>query len=475
MELESARAAMHGEVPFVDALLRALARDGAEVADLVRADGCDQPAWLAQIRPDRALMARFGMGDELLVLVVGATAGWPELRAAQARLQQPRSRLEPDVVLVVDGGEQLAERLGMVPRQREHRIPWDLDDTLAELLQRWLPRYDLFDTRDPVRGRHVFGRRAERAQLTQLLGTGGCVGVFGLRKIGKTTLVHAVTDALDQAGEHAAWVDAQGLVHRDAHHLARALLRDLGAEPESESRDELQALDAALGSLLAGGDYVTLVVDEFDFLVEGTTQDKRVLEGLVGFFGLCRAWSQRTRGRLALVLVGRDPEHVLQPRIGGLPNPLLAWLRELWLGPLPPDEAEELLVSMGRKVGLSIGRETVAACLSWTGGHPMLVRRFGSCALAVARRTERWDTDQVLARVEDAFAGDRAAHTIAAEVEALLRERYPAAFERLCARAAGHDSPRDPVLQRLGLEIAGDVPLLWRQWFRAVRPLAVAS
>ena len=142
---------------------------------------------------------------------------------------------------------------------------------------------------------------------------------------------------------------------------------------------------------------------------------------------------------------------------------------------MPSEEASELLVSLGRKVGLTIGAATVASCLSQTGGHPLLVRRFGSCALHVARQTERWSTDALLGLIEAAFASDRAAHTLASEVEALLRERYPDAFAHLCARAAGVALPAHPVLQRFGVEVRGEVPSLWLRWFRAVRPLAVAS
>lgn len=480
MNAELARAEAQKDLSFSEALWAALEREGCEGTPLLRIEHAAGPAWLVRFRPDVELTHRFGLCEELLLLAVGGEMSWPAIREAQTHLQSADLDLEPDLMLLIDSGERLCERIATFPRQREHRVPWELTQSLEETLERWLPRYDLFDMRDPVRGRRVVGRRAERAHLAQLLGAGGGVGVFGLRKVGKTTLVRAVTDALEpQTAERVAWVDAQGLVRRDVHHLAHHLLAELGFASHhsspSPAQRSLSDLDMAFRTLLEEGKRVIVVVDEFDYLLEGEPREVLRVEGILGFFGLCRSWSQRAPGQLALVLIGRDPEHLAKPRLAGVPNPLLAWLRELWLGPMPSEEASELLVSLGRKVGLTIGAATVASCLSQTGGHPLLVRRFGSCALHVARQTERWSTDALLGLIEAAFASDRAAHTLASEVEALLRERYPDAFAHLCARAAGVALPAHPVLQRFGVEVRGEVPSLWLRWFRAVRPLAVAS
>ncbi len=91
------------------------------------------------------------------------------------------------------------------------------------------------------------GRDAEVAHLRTRVIRGDAVGVFGLRKMGKTSLVRAVTDGLDPAsgvkdpvnvsngpGDETApsqacavWIDAQGLDQPSVDDVADEMLAAL--------------------------------------------------------------------------------------------------------------------------------------------------------------------------------------------------------------------------------------------------------
>ena len=116
----------------------------------------------------------------------------------------------------VRGAADLAERLSLLPGPWGQRIPWPTDHAppapLEEQLRAHLPEFDLFERRDPVRGRQLVGRRKLIADLSSRLARGQAVGVFGLRKVGKSSLLGAVVETLDPASQGAPDAEARAFV-----------------------------------------------------------------------------------------------------------------------------------------------------------------------------------------------------------------------------------------------------------------------
>jgi hypothetical protein len=106
-----------------------------------------------------------------------------------------------------------------------------------------------------------------------------------------------------------------------------------------------------------------------------------------------------------------------------------------WLGPLRHDEAHELLTRLGKRVGLDVEHETAELAWRWTGGHPLLLRQFGSALLEIARRRESAPasspTDLLREEAVNVFLERDAVRTIVAEVKALLSSRFPEALALL--------------------------------------------
>src|SRR5262249_32147342 len=119
-----------------------------------------------------------------------------------------------------------------------------------------------------------------------------------------------------------------------------------------------------------------IVLDEYDLLFPGYGSEPG-FAGVERIFGILRALAQETR-RVAGAVIGRDPVFIERPLMGGFTNPMLGWVVPYWLGPLRREEAEELLTRLGRRVGLDVGGETIDLAWRWTGGHPLLLRQFGS-------------------------------------------------------------------------------------------------
>src|SRR5262249_19146551 len=140
------------------------------------------------------------------------------------------------------------------------RVPWPAAEAtfapLAKVFQEHLPRFNIFNYRDPVHGRAFIGRRREVDAIVQRLLRGEAAGVFGLRKVGKSSVVRAITQAIDPiaaaiarrariVGEvqlHALVIslDVQALVVRTRNVLARRLWEGL--------RERLAAADISVST-----------------------------------------------------------------------------------------------------------------------------------------------------------------------------------------------------------------------------------
>lgn len=162
-------------------------------------------SWLVQAKAPEALQRRSSIAPELLFVVSKGELFARDIQRAEQEPYRAGLRLDYDLLIAVNAQEDLQERLERSPG-RGQRVAWPWNGEsfrpLTERLNRALPRFDLFDEMDPVRGRAVIGRREEITELTRRIERGGGLAVTGLRKVGKTTLVRAVTDRLDYREVH---------------------------------------------------------------------------------------------------------------------------------------------------------------------------------------------------------------------------------------------------------------------------------
>ena len=184
---------------------------------------------------------------------------------------------------------------------------------------------------------------------------------------------------------------------------------------------------------------ICFMIDEYDLLFAGY-DGAGGLPGIEQFFALLRAEANRSR-RVSLALVGRDPAFVDEPHLGGVTNPLLGWVHHDYLGPLRRNEADELLVRLGKRVGLEVGTGSIDLGWQLTGGHPLLLRQFGSILFELAyspgSRPRPIPTDPVCMYAIDIFPTRNAVRTIVGEIETLLAVRFAASLTLLRALASG--------------------------------------
>lgn len=456
------------EIDWGKVMCEELERDNFELTHAFKAA---PKTWLLRAKPPRQLQEGFGLAPEILLIAIKGEIQSRDLQRAADEVVCSGLRLDSNLVVATDDFDAfLQERLDRIPG-RDQRVAWVWDDNgywppLSEVLRQRLPTYDAFEERDPVRGNQLMGRDAEVASLRTRVVRGDAVGVFGLRKMGKTSLVRAVTDWLDPASALVletvtqkatsqacvVWIDAETLdmdatVDDVADEMLSALrrrMRAANATYKNPAQPGMPGLKSTCEALLDEGIRLCFAIDEYDFLFE-REGSRGPVPGLSRLFRLLRAWAQQWQGAVSLVLIGRDPEHLSVPQLDGVSNPLLAWFSPMWLGPLTSPRDTEMLRRLGRRVGLEIGHESAALARKWTGGHPMLHRQFGSAlreevTLATSAPIWKVQTDPYCNRVVQRFLERDAVLTVDREILALLKNRYSEAHDLLLSLAEGENT-----------------------------------
>jgi len=344
----------------------------------------------------------------------------------------------------------------------------DSEGVLKQILDQWLYRRNLYEERFPVSGRTFFGREQELTGLVRSIDSGSPVGLFGLRKVGKTSLLHKLKEKRPQ--DLVIYIDVQavpegvretGYLYWDMAEQLRAELRrkyidiarDIqfvlaGRHKNYVSIPDRQllasAFDADLRSVRelmssAGKTGRTLVLlDEVERMLPAANSDG--FKGYADFFAYLRGISQQ-EGFLISIVTGANPDICEQPQWEGQDNPVFKFYQETFLPPLERRECNEMIQKLGRGMGITFQTKSLERIYSETGGHPFVTRQL--CSRIVRHFTERpllVDEAKVYAGIEEFLFHDSGTFK---EILGRLERDFPQEKELLIFIAEGIDSEHE--------------------------------
>jgi serine/threonine-protein kinase len=329
---------------------------------------------------------------------------------------------------------------------------------LPGLIGGWISAYNLYDQREPVTGERFFGRADVLRDLDRKLAQGaGHVGIFGLRRIGKTSLLLELQDRLrTRQNVVPVFLDLEAssetahVAFRIGEELAKALARRSDVLSERSARRTLRLPDhwqdaapealitnvgdnlrnALTGGALAGTRLV-LILDEAEVLLPDVAMPRPYALEL---FRVLRGVAQETRA-LTLVLAGVNATPSESPLLGNDDNPLFGLLSVQYLGPLTYEECMQMIRRVGRKMQVRWDPPALRALTDEVGAHPLLARLAASEVVTeYSGRPLRPNVQHVTSVMRD-FAQRNSA--IFTQMVGSLRRYYPDEFELLRLVAAG--------------------------------------
>ncbi len=274
---------------------------------------------------------------------------------------------------------------------------------LAKYIDRYLPGANLFDDRGALGDTMAFFGRTELiSQLRTELLRGESIGVFGLRKSGKTSILLQVSYILRQ--QPIVHIDLQvfGGKKRFGVEIFNAILQRLVTLAENRaltpiptvvyldsqcsaaegSTDFLRLLDqmADVLSQVGYGMPIVCLIDEIERILPNTYHQREYVEEFNAFWGALRAFSQRDR-RLSLLIADVHPDcnRINQWPHAGVPtNPVFSYFKEVHIEPFSKDQTITMIDNIGKLMGRTYEHDTLVGISEASGGHPFLARQLAS-------------------------------------------------------------------------------------------------
>lgn len=413
--------------------------------------------WLALVKPNRETGEHFGLRQECFVIGNGYATDFHQRTLNLAPPDYLFDRLDSTVRFVTSDAPiapafcaawAQKNRATVVLINSEKCQGDDLQrrDRLYALLSTSLWRRDFFAEAEPVRApSEFFGRQVIVNELFAKILVGSPVAIFGLRKIGKSSLLGRLEDLLTEDDSSITatafligntttltagrwWHLAQSLLatwQAKLQRLAGVLESKVHAKAERLNEliskkifDEQQlanAFEKDIVGLLksaralkdnARKDQVRLIflLDECDHLYPHLPTSGYWKSDFFTFWNTLQAIKRRLEKpeELIYVLCGVNPSGVEQGALEGQPNPLYE-MQRLYLGPMNRVESNSLLTGIGERMGLIFAEDALEETYTLVGGHPLLLRRLGS---AIHDGTPNRSAKLTLSRrdIQNAFA-----------------------------------------------------------------------
>jgi tetratricopeptide (TPR) repeat protein len=293
-----------------------------------------------------------------------------------------------------------------------------IDSVCAQELEKNISLFtgqgDLYSNNSPiVDPLNFFGRERIIDELLDYINNLQHVGLFGMRKIGKTSLIWQLKERLSK--HLVAYVDLQE-VPKDCNYLYKKLIEELTRDfkfkfphdtlPELELMPYNPRGDAKMdfsSDLLTLNDYlqekygstkIVLLLDEIEQLIPGSLEEDG-FRSFNEFLGAIRGISQRYRFLVSIV-VGVNPRITRTDRWGTKDNPMFQFYKEVFLPFFNEKDCSRMITRIGEQLGLTYTTESQTRIYEETGGHPFITRQLCSLILGkVSHRPCQIQVDQV--------------------------------------------------------------------------------
>ena len=380
-------------------------------------------SWLVLVRFGNTLERQFAITREIPIIYspykdLQLRTIDPIPQQLKENLPEDRKSVTTDITFISAPDPRLATKLEALSTPGRILLPLVNTDTdnqyheeLLAILYHRLWYRDPYSTRGAVTGQDFFGREKYLQLLDLHVSRGEALGLFGMRKTGKTSLLMEFKSIKDRTQEPiaVAYQDLEGLPSPNREDPVPELIGDLTGQirdslkkkglrtkeiAELPPNASLRDFRTALSTLLKRLDDAKLVIvlDEIESLcppgVEHepeTPTNMRVRQ----LFACFRKLTQEGSGRFSFVVAGLASASIEEGIIYGGQNPLFNWPYVYYIGPFDYQEAKTLMDSLGNKVGLTWSQGALEYAYEQSGGHAMLLREIGSHVLKNANAATR--------------------------------------------------------------------------------------
>jgi hypothetical protein len=280
------------------------------------------------------------------------------------------------------------ERICIIPLSESFLIGQKPNaNELRNHFQEYLFKRDLFAIESPIQtDRSFFGREDLVVQFIDRIKNGQNSGIFGLRKIGKTSLLFAIKrNVVSKELGHFVYYDCSnpGFYKSRWENCLKILLNEI---LKQTGLHENIGLDYANFSYETASQFfydgimkilekvpenrLTIALDEIEWISFKTSPEEHWNKEFLPFWQAMRAIHQTSNGKFTFIISGVNPKSVEDESIGGYDNPLFALIKPYFLKPFDEKSVRMMLRMLGRYMGVKFEPDFYSLLIKTYGGHP---------------------------------------------------------------------------------------------------------
>ena len=406
----------------------------------------------ALLKPSKHITNGFGLENELLLIYHQYSTVQPRvLQIADKLLSEvpSRQRAEPlAFVLVTAAHDAKAEVQRLLANSQNPRVIVPFTESecketqdqyfVRNRLSEFFYSRDLFDMSRPLASdAYFFGRHALVLSIRDLLKSGENVGLFGLRRTGKTSVLLRLQrlfsdgkdgkliyfDLEDSGLYQLRWWELLGRIAAELP----GPRRNIGYTAENAA-DQFRVALQGLSKTVK----VVIALDEIEHITPGERLRMREHwdKDFVELWKTVRAVQNANR-QVSFIVCGTNAAPVETASFDGRDNPLFGMVTKRYMSPFTRDEVRQMTRTLGRFMGLSIEEGAFDYLHSRYGGHPFITRQ--ACSRVFEDLKEKRKPIAVSAKllIETELARDLHLFAHAENVLSVLQRWYPMEYEML--------------------------------------------
>lgn len=268
---------------------------------------------------------------------------------------------------------------------------------LANKLRKFFYSRDLFAKQSPIRtDAYFFGRSTIVQTLYDRYIQGEHSGLFGLRRIGKTSVLYALQRTVRLRGGISQYIDCQNtsshkkrwneflehiiiLISRE-NSITLKSCGDPKRYAESCAADSFYSDLLEIQSIIDMGKIdrtrILIIFDEIEHITATTSSSEHWEKGrdYLYFWQSIRATYQADPSLFSYIIAGVNPYCIERSTILDYPNPIMNSLQPIYLELFNIQTIREMITNIGNYMGLRFEEEIYGKLKEDYGGHPSLVR-----------------------------------------------------------------------------------------------------
>lgn len=372
-------------------------------------------------KPTSSLRNLYNLGDE--VLIVCSTQGMNDFKSRTKDFldyllitsEEFKNRLDKITCFLFDTSEDIvsivkSDRIQnpdarlIVPFNYKELSNGIDEDELQNRLRDFLYERDLFGIASPLNSDTLFFGKDRTNIISELYGKykqGEQGGLFGLRRIGKTSVLNLLKLRIEKEKGAAIYFDCSQYHHNRWNEFLEQIIKQiqekyseenelilkksLSFEESKERYKEKNAMTSFRNDIkelysLLGNTRILLIFDEIESISYTTSPSKhwKIDLDALYFWQALRAIIQTNNEYFSFVIAGVNPRMAETGSIGSYDNPIFGIFKPIYMDLFDFDDVKKMTSDIGSHIGLKFEEPVYSKLLEDYGGHPFLTRQICS-------------------------------------------------------------------------------------------------